>query len=105
MTSVRSVTRERIHICLNRCENGRLTDPGDVPALTAALRRVITDPALRTRLAQAGLEECRRVYSWHAVGRQIMDVYARLANTAPDVDWPATLPVTPCRFRAEPHLL
>ena len=91
--------------CIRDGENGLLTDPGDVPALTAALRRVITDPALRTRLAQAGLEECRRVYSWHAVGRQIMDVYARLANTAPDVDWPATLPVTPCRFRAEPHLL
>ena len=91
--------------CVRDGENGLLTDPGDVPALTAALRRVIVDPALRGRLADAGLEECRRVYSWRAVGRQIMDVYASLAGTAPDHDWSIELPVTPCRFRAEPHLL
>jgi glycosyltransferase involved in cell wall biosynthesis len=91
--------------CIRDGENGLLTDPGDVPALTAALRRVLTDPALRARLAAAGLEECRRVYSWGAVGRQIMAVYAALAGAAPDTDWPLDLPVAPCRFRAEPHLL
>ncbi len=91
--------------CIRDGENGLLTDPGDVPALTTALRRVLTDTALRDRLADAGLAECRRVYSWGAVGRQIMDVYGKVAGTAPDLDWRQDLPVTPCRFRAEPHLL
>jgi glycogen(starch) synthase len=91
--------------CIRDGENGLLTDPGDVPALTGALRRVLTDPALRRRLADAALEECRRVYSWSAVGRQIMDVYATLVGTTPDRAWDPELPMTPCRFRAEPHLL
>ena len=91
--------------CIRDGENGLLTEPGDVPALADALRRVLTDAALRDRLAGTALEECRRVYSWSAVGRQIMDVYAQLAGTRPDLDWPTELPITPCRFRAEPHLL
>ena len=74
-------------------------------ALRGVLRRVLTDAALRTRLASAALKECRSVYSWHAVGRQIMDVYGQLAGRAPDRDWPTALPMTPCKFRAEPHLL
>ena len=91
--------------CIRDGENGLLTEPGDVPALTAALRQVLTDRALRTRLADAALDECRRVYSWGTVGRQIMAVYAGLLGTAPDRAWPMDLPVTACRFRAEPHLL
>ena len=91
--------------CLRDGENGLLTEPGDIPALAGSLRRVLTDAALRTRLASAALKECRSVYSWHAVGRQIMDVYGQLAGRAPDRDWPTALPMTPCKFRAEPHLL
>ena len=91
--------------CIRDGENGLLTDPGDVPALSAALRRVLTDADVRCRLARAGLEECRRVYSWQSVGRQIMQVYAKLAGTRPALDWPTELPRTPCRFRQEPHLL
>ncbi len=91
--------------CIRDGENGLLTEPGDVPALTASLRRMLTDPAERKRLAEAGLEECRRVYSWQAVGRQIMQVYGALAGSVPDRDWPLALPIAPCRFRLEPHLL
>ena len=91
--------------CIRDGENGLLTEPGDVPALTGALRRMLTDPAERTRLAAAGLEECRRVYSWQAVGRQIMQVYTEQAGARPDLDWPLELPRTPCRFRQDPHLL
>ncbi len=91
--------------CLRDGENGLLTEPGDVPGLAHALRRLLRDPALRQDLARAGLEECRRVYSWGAVGRQIMDVYDDLVGTRPDVDWSAMLPMTTCRFRAQPHLL
>ncbi|MES2711465.1 MAG: glycosyltransferase family 4 protein [Pseudomonadota bacterium] len=93
--------------CLRDGENGLLIEPGDVPAQAAALRRLVEDPALRTRLAEAALEECRRTYSWSAVGRQIMDVYAQLRGTAPRAAGMDT--VLPhdagCRFRATPHLL
>ena len=92
--------------CLRDGENGLLVNPGDVPALAVALRRVIEDGALRARLAATALEECRRVYSWGAVGRQIMDVYASLHGTRPRSGFDARLPRDPsCRFRAAPHLL
>ena len=92
--------------CLRDGENGLLVDPGDVPAQATALTRVIADPALRRRLAAAGLEECRRVYSWAAVGRQIMRVYADVRRERPAAAFSPDLPYDPaCRFRAEPHLL
>jgi glycogen(starch) synthase len=92
--------------CLRDDENGLLVQPGDVPALAEALARVIEDAPLRKRLAADGLAECRRVYSWRAVGRQIMEVYAGIARTRPATDFPTVLPHDPsCRFRAEPHLL
>ncbi len=92
--------------CLRDGENGLLVNPGDVPALAKALGRVVEDDDLRQRLARDGLEECRRVYSWSAVGRQIMDVYAAVAGQRPQTDFSDTLPEDPsCRFRAEPHLL
>ncbi len=92
--------------CLRDGENGLLVQPGDVPALAEALHRIITDRPLRARLAAAALEECRRVYSWQAVGRQIMDVYASVKDARPDPAFDPALPHDPsCRFRAEPHLL
>ena len=91
--------------CIRDGENGLLTEPGDRAALAEALRRVLQDRVLRERLADAALEECRAVYSWSEVGMQIMDVYADVARTRPDLSWSPELPVTPCRFRAEPHLL
>lgn len=91
--------------CLRDGENGLLSEPGDIAGLADSLRRVIADRALLGRLASAGLEECRRVYSWSAVGRQIMGVYAQVARASVDTAFEAALAVTPCRFRAEPHLL
>ncbi len=92
--------------CLRDGENGIMTEPGDVPAHADALASMILDPALRRRLARAGLDECRRVYSWGAVGARIMAVYDRVAAERPDTDFDPVLPLSPdCRFRAEPHLL
>ena len=91
--------------CIRDGENGLLTEPGDIPALAEALRRVLRDAGLRQRLADAALAECRAVYSWAAVGAQIMGVYAAVAGVAPDPAFDPALPITPCRFRAEPHLL
>ena len=80
--------------------------PGDVPALADALRRIVEDASLRERLARDGLDECRQVYSWTAVGRRIMEVYARVVRERSATDFADALPVDPdCRFRAEPHLL
>ena len=91
--------------CIRDGENGLLTEPGDPPALADALRRVLRDGPLRHTLADAALKECRAVYSWTKVGQQIMDVYAAVAGHAPDAAFDPALPITPCRFRAEPHLL
>jgi glycogen synthase len=91
--------------CLHNGENGLLTEPGDVAGLTDALERIIVDEGLRRRIAAAALDECRRVYSWEAVGRQIMGVYARIAGTRPDTAFSPDLPLADCRFRVEPHLL
>ena len=52
--------------CLRDGENGLLVQPGDVAGLADALRRLIEDAALRRRLADAALEECRRTYSWES---------------------------------------
>jgi glycosyltransferase involved in cell wall biosynthesis len=91
--------------CLRDGENGLLLEPGDVPALADALARIVADRSLRARLAEAALAECRRVYSWQAVGLEIMGVYEGLKGTRPDTAFGPSLPMTPCRFRAEPHLL
>lgn len=90
--------------CLRDGDNGLLVEAGDVPALTAALTRLVTDAALRARLGATALAECRRVYSWQAVGARIMAVYdGQRGRPQPTFD--EALPPTPCRFRAEPHLL
>ena len=91
--------------CIRDGENGLLVEPGDIAALSAAVTRIVTDSDLRTRLAAAGLSECRRTYSWHGVGRQIMGIYDQLRDTTPATGIAPHIPITPCRFRAEPHLL
>jgi glycogen synthase len=91
--------------CIRDGENGLLTEPGDVSGLAEALRRVLRDRGLRGRLAANALDECRAVYSWPKVAGQIMAIYEQLAGAAPDLGWGPDLPLTPCRFRAEPHLL
>lgn len=92
--------------CLRNEENGLLTQPGDVPALANALRRIIQDHALRRRLAETALAECCQTYSWEAVGRQIMGVYDAVRGQKPSLGFDPVLPDDPsCRFRAQPHLL
>lgn len=92
--------------CLRDRENGLLVQPGDIPALAQALRDIIENAPLRRRLAATALEECRRTYSWEAVSRLIMDVYASVKGQKLDTDFDPVLPHDPnCRFRATPHLL
>lgn len=91
--------------CLRHEENALLTDVNDVPGLVAGLHRMLTDEDLRRALAEVALEEVRRVYSWPAVAKRIVDVYEGLVGTEPDTGWEREFPVEPCRFREEPHLL
>lgn len=91
--------------CVRDGDNGLLVEAGDIGAQTTALDRLIGDPSLPRRLAATALDECRRVYSWDAVGRQITGIYGSLHGTVPDLGFDTDLPASPCRFRAEPHLL
>ena len=91
--------------CLRDGDNGLLVEASDIAALSAALERLLTDRELRARLAATALAECRRTYSWHAVGARIMEVYAAVAGAEPAATLDEALPIAPCRFRAEPHLL
>ena len=94
-----------VNDCLRDGENGLLIEPGDITGQADGLQRLIEDGDLRRRLARAGLAECRRVYSWNAVGRIIMAVYARVLRVPVGGRVDPILPISPCRFRAEPHLL
>ena len=99
--------------CLTHGRNGLLVPVGAVDELAAAVVRLLKDHDLRRRLATTALGDVRELYSWRAVGRQIQDVYERLAGTTPDGAWteiydPAATVADAdpaCRFRPAPHLL
>ncbi len=61
---------EQIGEVLEDGHTALLTAPGDVPAVAAAVTRLLDDQALRTRLGEAALKEAAECYSWDAhVGR------------------------------------
>ena len=92
--------------CLRDGENAVLVEPGDVPALVAALDALLGDDARRQELAATALAECAATYAWTHVAATIADAYARVvAAGAPDLRWSPELPRDPCRFRETPHLL
>lgn len=64
---------------------GLLVEADDAGALADALRRVIQDPALRTRLAQAGWAAVGERFSWAEVARSY-DQTIRAALDAPRPD-------------------
>jgi glycosyltransferase involved in cell wall biosynthesis len=60
-----------------------LVPPGDVDALAAAIRRVLTDPALAQRLAAAARDRAQALPSQHAAIDAALATYRRLTTAAP----------------------
>jgi glycosyltransferase involved in cell wall biosynthesis len=58
-------------------ENGLLVPPGDPEALAAAIRRLIDDPALATRMGRRSREIVESRFSLAAVMNQLRDAYRR----------------------------
>jgi glycosyltransferase involved in cell wall biosynthesis len=64
-------------------ETGIHVPHGDVPALRAALERLLSDPELRRRMGEAGRRRAAERFSWDAVTRATVGLYARYAGKNP----------------------
>jgi glycosyltransferase involved in cell wall biosynthesis len=64
-------------------ETGILVPPGDVAALRDALERLLGDRELRRRMGEAGRRRAAEHFSWDAVTRRIVELYARYAGKKP----------------------
>lgn len=51
-------------------------DPLNIPAITAALNRILTDPTLRDRLTAAGLTRAP-LFSWRSSANSLVEAYAK----------------------------
>ncbi len=58
--------------------DGLLVPPGDPPALAAACRRVLTDPALATRLGANGRQTAVSRYAWRSQTDRYLELFRRL---------------------------
>ncbi len=61
-------------------KNGLLHPFGDVPALSASLHRLLTNPDLRHRLGKHGQEKVTAVYSWKPVAERVYHQYRQLVS-------------------------
>jgi colanic acid/amylovoran biosynthesis glycosyltransferase len=64
-------------------ETGIQVPPGDVEALRAAIERLLGDPELRRRMGEAGRRRAAVRFSWDAVTRETVELYARYAGKKP----------------------
>ena len=68
--------------CFNDGEHGFLLPPGDVPALTNAMRTLLKDSELRERFGQAGSAHVRAKFSREELARQTRELYLQLLRRA-----------------------
>jgi glycosyltransferase involved in cell wall biosynthesis len=59
--------------------SGLLVPPADAAALAAAIRRVLSDPALARRLGEGGRRRLHDRFSWRAIVQRWLDLYASVA--------------------------
>lgn len=62
---------------------GLLVEPGQAPALAAAIERVLNDPDLRARLVAGGLAQVRQGRSWAASAGKLLSLYEQLLARSP----------------------
>lgn len=65
---------------LGNCENGRLIDPLDAPALTAALEEALGDRERWLRWSESGLEGVHEHYTWRRHVDRYLDEASHLLN-------------------------
>lgn len=61
-------------------EDGLLVPYEDVPALAAAIRRLLADPELRRRMGERGFDKVRRRFSWGIVTREMRTIYEQVVQ-------------------------
>jgi len=67
-------------------QTGILFAPGDTLALTAALKRVLDDPELRSRLANRGCEWVRQSHPWEKTASAYRNVYSKALRRRVSMD-------------------
>ena len=82
--AVVSTTAGGIPELLEDGRSGLLVPPGDVQALAAALRQVLTDPPLRERLGREGRRRFQERFTARAMAQRTLAVYDRLHQQLPD---------------------
>lgn len=60
-------------------EAGMLVDPLDIAAISAAIKRLLTDASLREQLSAAGIQQARR-FTWSSAASQLKSIYAGLLD-------------------------
>lgn len=66
-------------------QHGRLgltVPPGDVPKMTAALKRLAGDESLRTQMGERARRAAESRFNWETASRGLLDAYARLERRA-----------------------
>jgi hypothetical protein len=69
-----------VHEVLTDGENALLFPPRDPDALAARIQELITEPALRARIAQQGMSLVRAKFTWEQFAKQIEDVCKELVG-------------------------
>lgn len=59
-------------------DNGILIDAGDIPALAAAIKRLLEDKDLRRKMGLAGREIAERKFNWEQAAKQTLEVYQQV---------------------------
>ena len=56
---------------------GFLVEPTDITGYADAIARIVADPALRTRMAEAGVDRAA-TYRWNTANQTVLDTYLQL---------------------------
>jgi glycogen synthase len=67
---------------IDEAQNGFLVDFADVTALAAAIRRLLTDKALRQTMGAAGQNKVTTTYTWDRVAERVATTYQNLQRSA-----------------------